>query len=86
MNNLKRYCDRETLERIKRWPSLKNRFTQVRIYSEEWRSYWRGKGNGYTEKETESDIWPIEDAFNRTYHCGPEKQIQFIGVNYATAI
>lgn len=79
MNSFVKYTDRETLERIKRWPSLKNRFPNVRIYSVEHMAYWRGKGNGYTNNESESDIWTCEEAFKRTNHCGPEKQIQFIG-------
>ena len=78
MNNLMKYADRETLERIKRWPTLKNRFPKVKIYSAEHMAYWRGKGNGYTNIESESDIWTCEDAFNKTRHCGPEKKIQFV--------
>ncbi len=74
----KRYTDRETLERIKRWPSLVNRFLRVRIYSAQWGAYWRGSGQGYTEDSQASDIIEIEEAFKKTRHCGPEKRIQFV--------
>ena len=75
-----RHDDRETLERIKRWPDLCSRFTKVRIYSAEWGLFWRGKGNGYTENAEESDVLSVEFAVARTFHCGPEKGIQFVGV------
>jgi hypothetical protein len=78
MANLRRYDDRETLERIKRWPGLLIRFRRVRIYSAEHGAFWRGKGNGYTANAAESDVWDIGAAVARTRHCGPEKQIQFV--------
>ena len=73
-----RYKDRETLERIKRWPLLIKRFPQVRIYSAEHIAFWRGVGNGYTELASESKVWSCECAVRITRHCGPEKRIQFI--------
>ena len=76
-----KYHDRETLERIKRWPKLMSRFEFVRIYSAEWESFWRGKGNGYTPDPLESKVWKAKEAFERTQHCGPEKRIQFVAVN-----
>ena len=74
----KRYEDRETLERLKRWPGLFKRFQKVRIFSAEWGYFWRGNGIGYTSNPEESDVKTIEDAFKQTRHCGPEKRIQFI--------
>ncbi len=79
-NSYKRLEDRETLERIKRWPNLMKRFSCVRIYSVEWLAFWRNTGQGYTEKATESAVWTIEAAFVRTKHCGPKKKIQFVEV------
>jgi hypothetical protein len=79
-NRLRRWWDRETLERLKRWPEMKRRFPVVRIYSAEWGAYWRNTGQGYTENPNESAIWSIEEALRRTNHCGPEKQIQYVGV------
>jgi len=77
----RRYNDRETLERIKRWPHLVKRFDKVRIYSAEWELFWRGNGNGYTSDPSESNIWNCEEAFNKTKHCGAEKKIQFVVCN-----
>ena len=76
-----KYADRETLERIKRWPQLVKRFPYVRIFSAEHGAFWRGEGNGYTEFASESKIWLCKDAVARTRHCGPEKQIQFVQAN-----
>jgi hypothetical protein len=42
--------------------------------------FWRGKGNGYTTNPDESDVVGIEFAVARTFHCGTEKGIQFVGV------
>ena len=81
-NIFKRYNDRETLERIKRWPSLMSRFDTVRIYSAEHGTYWRGTGQGYTTEPNESNVWEIEEAYNRTKHCCPQKQIQFVSVDF----
>lgn len=75
-----RYKDRETLERIKRWPNLINRFPKVRIYSAEHQAFWRGMGRGYTLNPEESEIWFCRDAVQKTRHCGPEKRIQYIAV------
>ena len=74
----KRYEDRETLERIKRWPQLSARFPLVRIYSNEHGAFWRGSGQGYTTREIESDVLSCYDAFEQTKHCGKEKHIQFV--------
>lgn len=74
----KRREDRETLERLKRWPSLFGRCKRVRIYSAEHGYYWRGEGRGYTPCAAESNVVDIHDAFNATKHCGPEKRIQFM--------
>ncbi len=73
-----RYDDTETLERIKRWPSLLKRFPRVRIYSAEHHAYWRGTGQGYTDQTESSTVMDIEEAFAKTRHCGPEKRIRFI--------
>jgi hypothetical protein len=78
---LKKYEDRETLERIKRWPALVRRFSRVRIYSAEHCAYWRGTGQGYTDDPTDSAVWDCQAAFDRTSHCCPKKRIQFIRDN-----
>ncbi len=75
---VRRLTGRETLERINRWPSLMKRFKHVRIYSAQWSAFWRGTGQGYTSDSAESAVWAIEEAFECTRHCGPEKKIQFV--------
>lgn len=74
---LKRHPDFETLERVKRWPSLLNRFTYVCIFSAEHQAFWREGGNGYTLNPGEAWRLPFNVAIEQTRHCGPEKQIQF---------
>lgn len=81
IDSMRRQDDRETLARLKRWPHLASRFPRVRIYSGEWRAFWRGKGNGYTENAEESDVLDIGAAVAKTNHCGPEKQIQFVSAD-----
>ncbi len=80
-DRFRRYADKETLERITRWPSLLSRFPRVRIYSAEHCAFWRGTGQGYTGSPKESQVWAIGDAVKRTKHCCPKKKIQFIEVN-----
>lgn len=68
----------ETLERLKRWPSLAKELTlPVYIYSGERRAYWRKNGRGYVPTLAGAGTWEIEDALNLTHHCGPEKLIRF---------
>lgn len=69
----------ETLERLKRWPSLRKGWEgkQVRIWSAQWDMYWRDGGNGYTSDGLEAGVFMFEDAFGRTRHCGPEKQVHY---------
>lgn len=81
MMKYKRMKDRETLERLKRWPALLTRFPRVRIYSAEHGAWWRDTGQGYTLDPCESAVWDVRAAFKRTRHCGPEKRIQFVGAD-----
>lgn len=69
----------ETLERLKRWPSLKEKFKgkYVHIVSGQWGCFWGPDGSGYTDKKADAGIYTFEDAWSRTYHCGPEKRIRF---------
>lgn len=78
MNRLVRYEDRETLERLKRWPQLVGRFSHVRIYSAEHKAWWYGTGQGYTMHAWQSTVLPFDKAFTMTAHCGPEKRIQYV--------
>jgi len=74
----KRFENKETLVRIKRWPNLINRFEKVRIFSAEHGYYWRGDGNGYTSNPEESSVKTMAEAYEQTKHCGKEKGIQYI--------
>ena len=74
----------ETLERLKRWPSLKRRVMQdaVKIYSGEHGGFWREGARGYTDRDgitkgLSAWVLPLEDALKETIHCGPEKRIEF---------
>lgn len=80
MSIYRKYNDRETLERLKRWSQLMSRFPKVRIYSAEHHAYWRGTGQGYTLNPLESAIWDCEEAFKETRHCCYRKRIQFVAV------
>lgn len=48
------------------------------IRSDEWGSWWRAEGNGYTKLLKEAGIYEVEDAWKWTKHCGIEKGIRFV--------
>lgn len=70
---------RETLARLKRWPSLRKNWEgkKVRIWSNEHEAYWRADGAGYTADGLEAGVYDFADAFAHTRHCDPEKRISF---------
>lgn len=57
----------------------------VYIFSGQWQQYWGPNGSGYTPYTPEfpkanhsvAGAYSWEDALERTWHCGPEKQIKF---------
>ena len=55
--------------------------TEVLIWSEEHKQFWirgsSGGGNGYTSMPENAGRFTLADAFRRTWHCDPEKQIFF---------
>jgi hypothetical protein len=59
-----------------RWAGRK-----VRIWSDEWRAWWRPNGNGYTDDEAQAWVLPFPEAYDRTHHCGPEKKINYFAVS-----
>lgn len=67
------------LAKLKRWPTLKRHLAGqfVRIFSHEWGAYWRADYSGYTPKRDEAGIYKFEDALEHTFHCGPEKGIEY---------
>ncbi len=74
---------RDTLVRLKKWPSLKKKFhgKPVRIWSDQWEAYWRPRG-GYTADGLAAGVFDFDDAWDRTHHCGPEKKIEFRLLDY----
>lgn len=54
-----------------------NKNLEVFIWSGQHGAYWRAGYNGYTHNINEAGIYTLEDAYNATSHCGPEKQISF---------
>lgn len=69
----------ETLERVKRWPTLVKRYKAVRIFSGEHGLFWRtASGGGYTSDPADAEVMSCETALQHTRHCGPEKRIQFV--------
>lgn len=67
-----------TQQHIIRHPESLDRFTTVRIWSEEWRAWWRPDGCGYTDDRTQSGLYDALDAFRRVRHCGAEKGILIV--------
>lgn len=50
----------------------------VYIYSGQWRAFWRANASGYTGDLSQSGVYTLADAWRRTSHCGPEKQIYYL--------
>lgn len=69
----------ETLERLKRWPSLRNGWTgqKVRIWSNEHFCYWGPDRCGYTTDGLKAGVYDFEDAFGATCGCSYDKKIEF---------
>jgi hypothetical protein len=68
---------RLSLEAIKKSTRLQRRLANkiVRIWSDEWRAWWREGGHGYTDKLDEAAEWYFQDALDISSHAGPEKKI-----------
>ena len=47
----------------------------VVIWSGEHRAWWRPDGHGYTGDIRYAGLYTLQDARDRTMHCGPEKEI-----------
>lgn len=50
---------------------------KVRIWSGEWRMYWRANGSGYTSFKEEAGIYTFEEACKYSAHCGASKRIKY---------
>lgn len=67
-----------SLEKLKEDPSLRKRLEgkRVLIWSGEHRAYWAGPG-GYTLRFHEAARFDFDDAWGRSNHAGPEKEIEY---------
>jgi hypothetical protein len=54
----------------------------VAIWSDEHRGFWRIGGEGYTDQAAEAGRWTLAAAFFASRHCGPEKRIIFLPIDY----
>lgn len=70
-----------TQQHIKRHPEKLARFTNVHIWSEEWKLWWRPKGCGYTSEKNDAGIFSAKEAWQFCSHCGPEKKITLVEVH-----
>lgn len=57
-----------------------------RIWSGEYRSYWRAEGAGYTWSALNAGTFTVAEAYELTKHCGPEKGICFEVLPYANPV
>lgn len=64
-----------TQQHLKRHPEKLSRFGHVRIWSNQWKLWWRKNGAGYTSNIDEAGVYSAADAWRYTSHCGPEKGI-----------
>lgn len=71
--------NRFALEVVKRFPSVKASLlnSKVRIYSGEWKMYWRPTAAGYTEKASEAWVTSFENAMDHSSHSDSSKKILF---------
>jgi hypothetical protein len=50
----------------------------VKIFSGQWKLYWRSGSQGYTPHWEEAGTWRFEEAYRITQTCGREKKIEYI--------
>lgn len=68
-----------TLESLKKDPESKKQLEgkNVLIWCGEHAAWFRPFAAGYTTNKSNVGVYVFEDAWKRTYHCGPEKDIQY---------
>jgi hypothetical protein len=49
----------------------------VNIWSGEHQLWWRSGASGYTPSRCEAGVYSFSEAWSKTCHCGPEKQIEY---------
>lgn len=70
------------LERIKRVNNKapffeRHGYRPVLIWSGQWGAWWRPNAKGYTTNIEEAGVYSLKNAYERSGHAGPEKQISF---------
>ena len=50
---------------------------EVVIWSDQHGAWWRKDAAGYTDDISQAGVYQFEDAYARTSHCGPEKEISY---------
>jgi len=72
---------RLTLERLKTKVGkiFRNKYKDAKVYiwSGQWGSYWRPNRAGYTYNKSDAGIYTLDDAYDASGHCGPEKHIEY---------
>ena len=77
LNGLKRKKDAEgRYINLRKWKT-EHGHRLVRIWSDEWRSYWRPNRSGYTTDVAQAGIYRLDDAIDASGHCGREKKIVY---------
>ncbi|MDP2505417.1 hypothetical protein [Oceanobacter sp. 3_MG-2023] len=71
-----RYEDRETLERIQRWPNLAKRFAQVSVRSAACGAYW--KDGKFTATRNNADRFSMKDAMALCSQFNTQHEIQLV--------
>ena len=76
LNGLKRKVVDNVYVDLRRWKT-QHGHRLVRIWSDEWRCYWRPSRAGYTTDVAQAGIYRLDDALDASGHCGREKKIAY---------
>lgn len=57
----------------------------VYIYSHEHKAFWGPNRGGYFTNVLQAGVYTLSDAFEVTWHCGPEKRIYYAFVRPTNA-
>lgn len=78
------HLEQQAFTRVRRMnPAVVERYMEqhghrtVLIYSREHHAFWRAGAAGYTSDPKQAGQYELRDAYARTSHCGPEKEIVY---------